>query len=193
MMIKMRLLLACAAGFAVALGGCGGTTHLTSQHRATRQAPVPPPPTNGVPAPGPTNVPAPAASVAVIRGWADSLRRGDVAAAARYFAVPSVLVNGIDNSGQAEVIHILSERVAVAANENLSCGAMLISTDLRGRYVNALFRLTERQGPGGGCGAGAGQTARTNFVISGGKIVQWLRAPADPGDSGSSSSGGSVV
>ena len=33
---------------------------------------------------------------------------------------------------------------ALAANASLSCGAQLITTDLRGPYVNALFRLTDR-------------------------------------------------
>jgi hypothetical protein len=185
----MRTLLAAAVGLAVALAGCGGTAQLRTTQRATTRTPAPLPPTIGIPSPGPTNVPAPAAAVAVIRGWADSLRRGDVVAAARYFALPSVLVNGTDNAGRAEVAHIFSARDAAAANAGLSCGAVLISTDLRGRYVNALFRLTDRPGLGGGCGAGIGQTARTNFVISGGKIVEWLRAPSDPGDSGAGSGG----
>ncbi len=55
------------------------------------------------------------------------------------------------------------------------------------RYVNALFRLTDRSGRGGqgGCGSGTGSTARTNFLIENGHIVQWLRAPDEPGDNGS--------
>jgi hypothetical protein len=58
-----------------------------------------------------------------------------------------------------------------------------VSADQRGRFTNALFRLTGRLGPGGSdCGSGAGTTARTNFVISHGKIVAWIRAPDDPGD-----------
>jgi hypothetical protein len=189
----MRTILATGVGLALGLAGCGGTAHPAGQHRAAQRAPAPLPPINGAPAPGPTNVPAPAAAVAVVRGWADSLRRGDVVAAARYFALPSVLVNGTDSSGRAGVIHIFTRRDATAANATLSCGALLISSDLRGRYVNALFRLTDRGGPGGGCGAGVGQTARTNFVISGGKIVEWLRAPEDPGDAAASSAGGSAV
>ena len=38
---------------------------------------------------------------------------------------------------------------ALTAQETLPCGARLISADLRGRYVNALFALTGRPGPGG--------------------------------------------
>lgn len=140
-----------------------------------------------IPTPGPTGIRAPAADVAVIRAWADALRRGDVDAAARYFALPSVMVNGTDASGAALVIAIQTRAQADAANASLPCGARFISADLRGRYVNALFRLTGRPGPGGGnCGTGAGQTARTNFVIAHGLIVEWLRAPDDPGDNGGS-------
>jgi hypothetical protein len=131
--------------------------------------------------------------VAVIRGWSQALERGDVNAAARYFALPSVLVNDANASGQALVVHIFTFKDALAANASLSCGAQLLSTDLRGSYVNALFRLTDRPGAGAGCGSGLGQTARTNFVISGGHIVQWLRAPPDPGDGGGTSSGAAAA
>jgi hypothetical protein len=51
-----------------------------------------------------------------------------------------------------------------------------------------LFQLTNRPGPGGGCGAGIGQTARTNLVLSRGLIVEWIRAPDDAGDNGSTAS-----
>ena len=57
--------------------------------------------------------------------------------------------------------------------------------DQRGPYINALFKLTDRSGPGGGthgCGSGAGTTARVNFIIINGKITHWLRAPSQPGD-----------
>jgi len=123
--------------------------------------------------------------VAVIRGWSDTLRHGDVPAAARYFAVPSLLINGGGQNNEPMVTAIRSFRQAVAANASLPCGAQLISTNQRGRYVNALFRLTNRSGAGGGgCGAGAGQTARTNFLIKRGRIVEWIRAPSEPGDNG---------
>lgn len=140
-----------------------------------------------LPTPGPTGIHPAGADVAVIRAWADALRRGDVRAAARYFAVPSIMVNGTDASGAALIIAIDTQAEAVAANASLPCGARLISADQRGRYVNALFRLTGRPGPGGsGCGTGVGETARTNFVIAHGLIVEWLRAPDDPGDNGGS-------
>jgi hypothetical protein len=92
------------------------------------------------------------------------------------------MINGPDANGNAIVIRIRSRAEAEAANLTLPCGATFISADQRGRYTNALFRLTNRPGPGGGCGAGSGQTARTNFVISASRIVEWIRAPDDPGD-----------
>jgi hypothetical protein len=130
-------------------------------------------------------VPAAAIDVNVIRAWSDALRHGDVHGAAGYFALPSVMVNGSDAAGGAVVIAIQTRAQADAANATLPCGARLISAEQRGRFVNALFRLTGRPGPGGtSCAGGAGATARTNFVIAHGRIVEWLRAPDDPGDNG---------
>jgi hypothetical protein len=148
-------------------------------------------PNQPLPTPGPTGVAAPAGAVRVIRAWADALRRGDVRTAARYFALPSVMVNGAESGGSAFVIHIVTIIQAEAANATLPCGAQLISTDQRGRYVNALFRLTGRPGLGGtDCGGVIGATARTNFLIAHGRIVEWLRAPSDPGDQGTPSQPG---
>src|SRR6185312_5974420 len=101
--------------------GCGSgakhsSTTRTSTHAARRTpAPVPPakpaPPAPGLnqqtlPTPGPTGRPASAASVSVIRGWSDALRHGDVHTAAKYFALPSLMVNGTDAAGQALVLTI---------------------------------------------------------------------------------------
>lgn len=122
----------------------------------------------------------------VIRAWSDALRRGDLRGAARYFALPSVMINGTDVAGDALITTIATRAEAEAANESLPCGARFVSADQRGRYVNVLFRLTNRPGPGGGCGAGVGQTARTNFLIRHGLIVEWIRAPDEPGDNGPS-------
>jgi hypothetical protein len=135
-----------------------------------------------IPAPSPTGRPADPAAVRVIRAWSSALRHGEVRAAARDFALPSVFVNGTDAGGGVPVIVIRTEREADEINAALPCGAVFLSADQRGQYVNALFRLTGRPGPGGGCASGAGETARTNFVVMGGRIVQWIRAPDDPGD-----------
>jgi hypothetical protein len=131
-------------------------------------------------------MPAAATAIGVIRAWSDALRQGDVRAAAQYFALPSLMVNGpVGGGGAALVITIATRAEAEAANASLPCGALFVSADQRGRYVNALFRLTGRPGPGGSdCGTGVGQTARTNFVIANGRIVEWIRAPDDPGDNG---------
>ena len=122
-----------------------------------------------------------AAAVKVIRGWADALRSGHVSVAAAYFRIPSVIY-----LGNGPPVQISSRAEARLANAALPCGAQLVSTRRLGRYVNALFRLTDRpgRGGGGGCGAGFGETARTNFVIVQGKIAEWLRAPDQPGDNG---------
>lgn len=186
----------------VAAAGCGATTtvlrssSVTTRHaQRTPESALPALPQNGsgqaeVPTPGPTGIRPRAATVAVIREWSDALRRGDVHGAATYFAIPSVMINGTDASGSALVIPIGTAAEAVEANASLPCGAQLVSADQRGRYVNALFRLTGRPGVGGStCGTGVGQTARTNFVIAGGRIVEWIRAPDDPGDNGTPPAG----
>jgi hypothetical protein len=180
-----RLLILCAA----LVAGCGAAAHrstTTTTHLVTSPPiTVPNRPPLRIPDPPPTGIPAPVAAVAVIRDWANALRRGDVSAAARYFALPSKMINGSGAGALVLDIHTTAE--AVAAQETLPCGARLISTDRRGRYVNALFALTGRSGPGGGnCGGGSGSTARTNFVISRGRIVEWIRAPSEPGDQGAS-------
>jgi hypothetical protein len=119
----------------------------------------------------------PSTAATVIRMWSNALRRGDVTAAARYFALPSEFANGPTANGTMAVVAIHTEAQAVAVNSELSCGSVLLSVHQDGRYVNALFRLTNRGGPGGGCGSGAGQLARTDFLIKGGRIVEWIRAP----------------
>ena len=172
-------------------GGCGSGNKSKSTTTGTKppaapnsSRPATPAPSFGprsVPTPTPTGRPADPAAVSVIRAWSSALRHGDVRGAARYFALPSLLANGSGPNGLA-VITIRSLAEADAANASLPCGAKFISADQRGRYVNALFRLTTRPGPGGGCSTGAGQTARTNFVIRDGRIVEWIRAPDDPRD-----------
>ena len=120
-------------------------------------------------------------SVNVIKGWSTALRTGHVRAAAEYFQIPSVFVNGPQDSF---VLH--SFAAAEVVNRLLPCGAKYVSATERGPYINALFELTDRPGPGGGssdCSSGPGTTARVNFIINDGKITHWLRAPSQPGDS----------
>ncbi len=192
---RARRWLAALLPAALALTGCSQTVDprrasAEARHRAAASSAPPPSGRIIIPAPPPTGAPADPAALAVIRAWSTTLGNGDVRAAARYFALPSELINGGGGGGRgggggvAAVIEIRTLAQAEAANETLPCGAEFISADQRGRYVNALFRLTERPGAGSGCGSGIGLTARTNFLIAHGRIVQWIRAPDDPGDNG---------
>jgi hypothetical protein len=112
----------------------------------------------------------------VIREWSDTLRRGDVQGAAKFFALPSVVSNG------TPPITLHSLRDARLFNAGLPCGAKLLRTSRSGKYTTATFRLTERPGRGR-CGSGTGLHARTAFAISGGKIREWRRLPNEPSPS----------
>jgi hypothetical protein len=117
-------------------------------------------------------------SVEVIEGWTEALSEGDVTGAAEFFAVPSVAQNG------TTPLTLRNRDAITAFNRSLPCGAELVRARPAGRFIAATFRLTER--PGGSCGPGSGELARTAFVIEDGKIVQWRRL-SDP--RGSSSPG----
>jgi limonene-1,2-epoxide hydrolase len=114
------------------------------------------------------------ADVHVIDGWVTALRHGDVDAASKYFAIPSVAQNG------PVLVRIRSVDDARQFNESLPCGAKLIRADSAGEFTTATFRLTERPGPGV-CGPGTGGVAKTSFVIRDGKITQWRRVGAGGG------------
>lgn len=161
-------LLVVVVALAVVLGGCGSASE--PSHRSSNRALLSASP--GVPA----------AVVSVITGWSDALRAGHVGLAARYFRVPSLFF-----VGSGAPIELRSVAQVETANAALPCGATFLSARRLGRDVNALFRLTNRRGPGGeqGCGSGTGQTARVDFQIRDGRIVQWLRASDEPGDNGS--------
>jgi hypothetical protein len=115
-------------------------------------------------------------AAAVIRNWADTLRRGDVRGAAELFALPSIVSNG------TPAVELHTRADARLFNASLPCGARLIRTSSAGRFTTATFRLTERPGPGS-CGSGVGLTARTAFVISGGRIREWRRVADQPAPS----------
>jgi hypothetical protein len=155
-----RLLVASVVG-ALATAGCAGTSVLPGRGHDAKPSAFD-------------------QSVNVIKGWSNALRTGHVRAAAGYFQIPSVFVNG---PGDEFVLH--SFAAAVVINRLLPCGAEYVSATRHGPYINALFKLTDRTGPGGGthgCGSGTGTTARVNFIINNGKITHWLRAPSQPGD-----------
>jgi hypothetical protein len=113
-------------------------------------------------------------AVRVIDEWAKTLSEGDIKGAAEFFAVPSVATNG-------PTFEIESPEDARAFNAALPCGARLVEAHPRGEFVIAVFRLTERPGPGT-CGPGVGQKAATAFVISSvGKITEWHRVASEGG------------
>jgi hypothetical protein len=114
-------------------------------------------------------------STRVIRRWLAALDRGDVRRAAHYFALPSKF----QNAG-TPVLHIDNEEERIAINLSLPCGAKAERTGGAGAYTIVLFRLVERSGPGGGCAAGIGGTARGAILVSGGLIREWYRLPDDP-------------
>jgi len=116
-----------------------------------------------------------AAAVRVIKGWTDTLRRGDVAGASRYFAVPSIVQNGTD------AIRLRTREEVEFFNRTLPCGAVLVRTERLGSYTVATFRLTERPGAGT-CGEGTGDEAEVAFSVRGGHIVQWRRLETAPRD-----------
>jgi hypothetical protein len=157
-----------ALAAAALLVGCGSSRDATTPgvHRSAS----PPPAVREAPAgpPRATTGRAPADQVRVIRRWADLLRHGHVAAASRMFSVPVVVANPAPRfqlSTRAEVRFF---------NRTLPCGARLVDTERRGRYVVATFVLTERPG-GSACGIGVGARAKTAFLIRGHRIVEWLR------------------
>jgi hypothetical protein len=117
----------------------------------------------GSPAPRPEATPR-----QVIRAWANTLRSGDTEGAAAYFGLPSLVSNG------TPPIVLRSRSEVRRFNESLPCGAVLERTYRQGRYTAAVFRLTERPGRGR-CGTGTGASARTAFIVRGGKIREWRR------------------
>ena len=118
------------------------------------------------------------AAAAVIEEWSSTLSSGDVAGAARLFAIPSVAENG------PALIQIRDAADARLFNASLPCGARLVEATQDGDLVVATFELSER--PGGACGSGAGETAKTAFRIEGGRILEWRRVATEeapvPGD-----------
>jgi hypothetical protein len=109
----------------------------------------------------------------VIRAWSNELRRGRVTAAARYFAVPSLVVNDSPNAS------ILRSRDAVKKfNRELACGGRLIATR-RGTegFVVAAFRQMKRRGAAK-C-AERGQVAEVAFRIEDDHITWWVRMGDD--------------
>ena len=154
---------------ALLAGGCGG-----GDSAAPRASSTPAPSASPRAEQEAETTPPDPADVEVVRAWADTLRRGHVRAAARYFAVPSVVANG------TSPIRLDSRAAVEFFNRTLPCGARLIGTEpaARGFFI-ATFRLTERPGQGQ-CGSGTGETARTAFRVRDEHITEWLRVQDVP-------------
>jgi len=146
------------------VSACGTTTPHSNQ-------------TSG-PASAPTSAAVPAGDVAVISGWANALRSGREQAAAAFWAYPSVMVNGTDTDGQLLVITVHNEREAILANESLPCGATYQSAIRVGPFIDALFTLGPRTGPGSDP-TGCSGSARVDFLIRDAHILHWIRAPSN--------------
>jgi hypothetical protein len=113
-------------------------------------------------------------AVAVITGWADTLRAGHPDKAAGYFDLPVI----IQNAGPA--VRLTTHKEVLAFNRTLPCGAHVVKTIAGHRYSVATFVLTERPGaPAGGCGA-TGQLAAAAFLLRHGKISEWRRVLVPP-------------
>lgn len=117
------------------------------------------------------------AEEAVVRGWTDALRRGDVERAVSYWRAPAIAANG------SQPFRLVTLRAVRHFNEGLTCGARLESVERDKDYVLATFRLTSRRDRPGACRQGVGQLARVLFLLRDGKIAQWIRA-ADPPEEG---------
>jgi hypothetical protein len=160
------------------LAGCGGESDppragATSTATPAGREPQARPGSGSAKTPGPRTGPVTTAEKAVIRGWADALRGGDVERAAGYWRTPAIASNG------GGPIRLVTRRAVRFFNDGLTCGAKLESVERDAKYVLATFRLTERVGGPGNC-TGVGNRARTLFLLRDGKIVQWLRATDPP-------------
>src|SRR4051794_4547276 len=111
----------------------------------------------------------PPSDVDVVRGWTDALRAGHIAAADGFFALPVVISNG------GPPLRLRSLPEVDFFDRTLPCGAVVIGTRRVGQRLVATFRLTNRAGPGAGCGSGVGGTAEVAFVVRDGHIAEWIR------------------
>ncbi|MEA2421750.1 MAG: hypothetical protein QOF55_849 [Thermoleophilaceae bacterium] len=148
-----------AAGVALAvlaLGGCGGSDG---------------PPTK----PGPPK-PAPAGGAAVIRGWTQSMYRGDFDRAARYFAKDAIVQ-------QVQTIVLRTHEDAVSFGRSLPCRAKVISIKREPKGV-LLASFDLFPGIGGTCPTGG--SARVRFFINHGLIETWRQLPDAPRPPGQS-------
>lgn len=168
----MRAAGALAALVCLALAACGGGAS------GGPTAPSEPPtysatsPASGTLAEPDGGLP-PSADYRVLRRWAAAMRDGDVARAARLFALPSIA----RAAPGGPIVEVRTRDRARAFNQALRCGARLVGTEpMRGQaepgLIVGVLRLTHRAGAR--C-ARAGKTARVGISIDHGRITRWLR------------------
>ena len=125
--------------------------------------------------------PAGAEGEQVVRAWSSAMRRGDMDAATKLFAIPATVANGTPET------RLASAAAVRAFNESLPCGSTVTEVVPHAGVLIVSFVLTDR--PGADCGDGVGHPARAALEIRDGRIVEWIRlegggdAPAPaPGD-----------
>lgn len=160
-----------AALFTAACGGDDSKRATTPARTTPRTQTIPRDDALVLPATVPRRSTGPAepAAVQVIERWTRELREGRVGAAAREFALPSRFQNG------TPVLQITQPIEREAINRSFSCGAKAVRFGAARDFTIVVFRLTER--PGGDCGAGTGNLARSAIRVRGGKIIDWYRLP----------------
>jgi hypothetical protein len=168
----------CSVAAATAMAACGG--HAAVSQRAA-QAPDaaagarPPSQGNGIdPAilpphhvPRHGSGPADPDAARVIRGWLRALRRGDIARAASYFAIPSRFQNG------TPVLTLDTRTEVLAVNISFPCGAVATRLESAGPFTLVRFRLTSRVN--GDCRGAEGHTTGGAIRVAGGHIREWYR------------------
>jgi|tagenome__1003787_1003787.scaffolds.fasta_scaffold18585170_1 hypothetical protein len=169
----MRAARAALVTVVVAAAGCGAKTPPQQLHTpgVTPQSR----PGAAVPTPTPAGKAVTRAEIAVIRGWSDALRRGNVEAATRYFAVPAT----VETDAHGTTFILRARKELRFFNRTLPCGAELTRWQ-RGphRLVVATFKLTTRRG--GKCDTTPGTLAAVAFLIRHRHIEQWLRVNVPP-------------
>lgn len=188
-MPRRPALLVLAALGLVLPGGCGSSSSATSTPAAaTTAAAAPAAPPQSTPSPQspsapavpkellppagvprrPDGRPADAVSARVIRKWLSALRAGDIARAARFFALPAKVQNA------TPVITLRSAADREAFNDSFPCGARATRLEHgSGGYTIVEFVLTERVD--GDCMGAAGGTARSAIRVVRGHITDWYR------------------
>ena len=156
---------------AISVAGCGGGTRATT---ITQRA-APPSTSGGIDPEAlpprsiprqPTGAPDPEA-VRTIEAWARAVRRGDLTAAARLFALPARFQNG------TSVLTLRRRLDVLAVTSGFSCGAIPTRFGGAGPYTLVRFRLTSRAG--GDCRDAEGHTTGGAIRVVHGRIRAWYR------------------